>query len=108
MSEYPTVTIEGVSYPIRLRWRDAQKLIELHGIDLFDKIEQLKGFPAMEQTAKILSVALSGSVQFTPDELIDKLDVSDSLAVATAIRNMILKVAPQESSAEPAKEPTIQ
>jgi hypothetical protein len=97
ISEYPRVTIEGVSYPIRLRWRDAQKLKELHGIDVFDKIEQLKGFAAMEQTAKILSVALSGFVQFTPDQLIDKLDVGDSLAVATAIKNMILKVAPQEN-----------
>jgi hypothetical protein len=29
--------------------------------------------------------------------LIDKLDVGDSLAVATAIKNMILKVAPQEN-----------
>ncbi len=92
---YPTVTIEGKSYPIKMRWRDAQRLKERYGVDVFSGIAFKEGFDRMVQIAQILAVVLPGEAGYSDEQLLDVLEVRDASEIALAITEMISKVPPQ-------------
>ncbi len=109
LNEYPTIVVEGKPHHLILKWRDAQRLQELHGIDVFVGIQFGQGYERMAVMSKILSVALARSVTYTPEQLQDILDIRDIQDITEAVTQMLLKVRPQDAAAQvQTKAPTVQ
>lgn len=93
--KYPTVTLDGKTYPVKFRLSDMVNLEKNHQIDLFMPV-QVSGVAALERVAKVLAAGLTHTgAGITHDQIMDAVDLGDFAIYALAVAEAQKKVSPE-------------
>lgn len=103
--QYPKIQIDGEAHEVKFTCGDIIALSK-QGVDLA-KISGDSLGVTMENAFKLLSVAISRSVKFTPEALAEKFDLREFAQVSNALTAAISKATAQANTIQ-LKEPAIQ
>lgn len=105
---YPTVTLNGETYPLRFSVRAVKLLKQDHAIDLFE-MQIKKGLASVEQALTILAAAINhDGVELSVEDLESMVDLRDIPMISAAISEALGKASTQATASIPAPPPAIQ
>lgn len=96
---YPTVELQGETFPIRFTWADIRRLKQ-RGIDVYELNKTVSAFELHDRNMEILAAGLSHTGKdFTADSLAGMIDFNDLGKVTVAVTEALVKAAAQLNQA---------
>ena len=102
---YPSVTLGGQTYRMRLTCGAAVRLYKEHGIDISKTAE---GVLVFEKVAAIIAAAITDQAKMTVEEVADLIDFRDMQKYSEAVGELLGKPTAQATEATDIPAPTLQ
>ena len=99
------MTVDGQKIELQFTLSDIVRLKLMHGVDLAD-FGVDKGTKALQNTLALISVAMSRSIQKTPEEIGDMFDFTEIDRMTEIVNSLTLKQSAQAKATE--NSPTVQ